>query len=344
MRLLFIFLVMIIACSPGDKTAKRQPGDPAKPDVVAQKEDTMIKGEMRELEKWICDSSVYVRDYHTWVAATLDSLNEDRPYTIDEYSFIHANPWIIDSLSATDYYHLKDLGITSKDPKSIQLIAAGTSLYVPDSIEVARILKQLGVTYLDINIPEFKLRIIQGDSVVATFPVRVGKNDSRYLEMAGKKLNLRTIPGEGKIVRINRVPIFINPKDNKRYKFTHRDDDVVTGLPNIPWLEPEINGIRYGQLIHPTTNLETLGKPVSNGCIGLREADAWTVYFYAPIGTRVRIRYDLIVPGTDGDTLQLKNIYPGLEKKAIRPTPGVGLGAVTIPMSKTLCYCGPENE
>jgi L,D-transpeptidase ErfK/SrfK len=287
---------------------------------------------------------VYIRDYHTWVASLLDSLNEGRPYAIDEYSFIHANSWIIDSLRATDYYLLKDRGIINEDPKAIQLVSEGTTLIVPDANEVNRIQKMMANTYIDINVPEFKLRIFQGDSVVAAFPVRVGKNDSRYLEMAGKKVNLRTNTGEGKIVRINRAPIFINPKDNKRYKVTHRDDGVVTGLPNIPWLEQEINGIRYGQLIHPTTNLETLGKPVSNGCIGLREADAWTVYFYAPIGTPVHIRYDLVIPGPEGDTLKLKNIYPGFEQKPTRPDSHKKQSDTGIPASKTLCYCGPENE
>ena len=344
MRFVFVFMVILLACSPADKTTPRQSDGEVNPEWNPQKEEAIVLEKGRPVEEWMCGHAVYVRDYHTWVAATLDSLNEGRKYTIDEYSFIHANPWIMDSLRATDYYLLKERGVISKDPKAIQLIAAGTTLQVPDAAEVDRIKKLLAGTYLDINIPEFKLRIYQGDSVVAAFPVRVGKNDSRYLEMAGKKVNLRTIPGEGKIVRINRTPVFINPKDNKRYKVTHRDDDVVTDLPNIPWLEPEINGIRYGQLIHPTTNLETLGKPVSNGCIGLREADAWTVFFYAPIGTRVHIRYDLVVPGQDGDTLRLKNIYPGFEQKLTRQESRKKLSNSGIPPSKTLCYCGLENE
>lgn len=55
-------------------------------------------------------------------------------------------------------------------------------------------------------------------------------------------------------------------------------------------LEPAIDGIRIGQLIHLTTNLATLGKLSSNGCIGLRESDAWMVYYYAPLGTKVLFR------------------------------------------------------
>ena len=51
----------------------------------------------------------------------------------------------------------------------------------------------------------------------------------------------------------------------------------VTKLPQIPFIETEINGIRNGQLIHPTTNPETLNKAYSNGCIGTKEADAWVI-------------------------------------------------------------------
>jgi L,D-transpeptidase ErfK/SrfK len=72
---------------------------------------------------------------------------------------------------------------------------------------------------------------------------------------------------------------------------------------------PEINGIRSGALIHPTTNLSTLGKAVSNGCVGLSEADAWLVYYYAPLGTQVRFRYDLEVHDKAGKIIILRDIY-----------------------------------
>jgi L,D-transpeptidase ErfK/SrfK len=80
-------------------------------------------------------------------------------------------------------------------------------------------------------------------------------------------------------------------------------------MPQIPWLEPAINGQRYGQMIHPTTNPRSLGKPASNGCIGLSEADAWKLYFYAPLGTKVHIRYDLQEINAAGDTIRYEDIY-----------------------------------
>ena len=38
-----------------------------------------------------------------------------------------------------------------------------------------------GRTVLDINIPEFKLRIVEKGDTIYTFPVRVGQNRKRYL-------------------------------------------------------------------------------------------------------------------------------------------------------------------
>jgi len=83
----------------------------------------------------------------------------------------------------------------------------------------------------------------------------------------------------------------------------------VTKLPQIPFIETEINGLRYGQLIHPTTNQETLSKAYSNGCIGTKEADAWVIYYYTPINTKIEIRYNLNVKDKNGNRLLLKDIY-----------------------------------
>ncbi len=292
---------------------------------------------------WICGSPIRVGDYHKWISNLVSQLQMQYDYPIDEYILAHANPWLIDSLRATDYYFLKEKGITNLDPKTNILLDIGDSLLIPDSTHALQIQQQLNNTIIDINIPEYTLRIVRSDTIIAKFKVRVGRNDRRYLEMAKKVLDLRTLPGEGKIVRVNREPIFINPKDNKRYKVTRRDDDVVTSLPNIPWLEPEINGMRYGQLIHPTTNLETIGKAYSNGCIGLREADAWSVYFYAPLETPIKIRYDLEVLDENGDSIRLKNIYPGFEKFSIIKAAVNQKKASESETLPPLCHCGDES-
>lgn len=127
--------------------------------------------------------------------------------------------------------------------------------------------------------------------------------------MAGREISLRTPIGEGEIVRIEKNPTFINPSNNHRYYATRRDDGMYTKLPLIPWLEPSIGGVRPGALIHPTTNPETLGKAYSNGCVGTPEGAAWRIYYYAPLGTKVRFRYDLDIVTEAGDTLHLEDIY-----------------------------------
>lgn len=252
---------------------------------------------------------IATKDYYRWVNRTVDSINAIWQLQLDEYVLVHANSWIIDSLRNTDYYYLKDQGIISKDPNIIRIIPKGVLLWVPDSLSIARFREDLSHTWLDLNIPEFKLRIIQYDSTIHEFPVRVGQNGERYMAMSGTVVDMRTHTGTGTIVRINRNPVFKNPKDNKAYEVTRRDDHIVTELPITPWIEPEINGIRYGQMIHPTTNLNTLGKAYSNGCIGLRESDAWSVYFYAPLGTKIVVRYDLLIPGPDSTQVRLPDIY-----------------------------------
>ena len=82
----------------------------------------------------------------------------------------------------------------------------------------------------------------------------------------------------------------------------------MTMMPFLPWIEPTINGECWGQLIHATTNENTLGKAYSNGCMGTREGDIWQIYYYAPIGTKVIIRYNRRLI-ENGDTTWLKHIY-----------------------------------
>jgi len=97
--------------------------------------------------------------------------------------------------------------------------------------------------------------------------------------------------------------------DGQRFYLTKRDDGRTTLMPRIPWIETEIKGLRNGQLIHPTTNPKSLGKAYSNGCIGTGEADAWILYYYAPIGTPVTIRYELTVKDSLGNNKVLKDVY-----------------------------------
>lgn len=270
------------------------------------------------IKRVIVSSDVPLRSYFTWMDSITAEHNEKYNYKISEYTIVHNNPWILDTLAHSDYYYLMEKGIFNEDPLAFVALKKGQSLLLPDSTQNQLIQARLANTYLDVNIPEFKIRIVEYGKEKYKFPVRVGQNRKRYLAMAKREVDLRTKPGVGKIVRVNKAPTFINPRDNRVYRTTKRDDNKVTKLPNIPWIEPEIGGRRLGQLIHPTTNMATLNKPSSNGCIGLRESDAWFIYYFAPVGTKIVIRYDLQGKNDEGQEVEFENIYPGFEDNTFR--------------------------
>lgn len=259
-----------------------------------------------------------VRGYFEFMDSLVAHLDTTLSYCIDEHVIVQANPWLIDTLAHTDYYYQMARDVFCEDPQAMTALGKGQHLIIPDSVQADSISKKMMNTLLDVNIPEYKLRIIEDGQVRYNFPVRVGRNHQKYLAMAGKKVDLRTRTGEGSIIRINRFPVFINPSDNRVYRSTRRDDGMVTKLPGVPWIEPVLDGQRYGQLIHPTTNPATLGKAYSNGCIGVGEGDMWRIYYHAPIGTRVVVRYDLEVIDEKGDTTLLQDIYPGYRKRSKR--------------------------
>lgn len=252
-------------------------------------------------------NDVLVNHYFEVMDSVCRAVDSTFGIQLTEYELVHGNRWILDSLMSFDYYTAQERGIFIADQKLCRVLKAGDVLEVPDTASLNAIRGMLRSIRIDVNIPEYTLRIFQDDSLLHQCLVRVGKNERKYLALAGHEVDLRTPVGEGRIVRIERNPIYINPVDGHRYKTTRRDDDRYTQLPRIPFLEPEINGVRSGALIHPTTNRSTLGRAISNGCVGLSEADAWMVYYYAPLGTRVRFRYDLIA----GERV-LKDIYSSL--------------------------------
>lgn len=252
---------------------------------------------------------VKMKDYFEYMETILGIYDTIPGVKINEYHLAHHNQWLINRLCNTDYYRLKDKGIVNKKHSELSILRPSDRFRIPNAAEMAQIDDDLANTLLDINLPEFKLRIIQHGEVLHEFPVRIGQTRRKYLAMAGHEVNLRTRTGIGEIMRINKNPAFINPANNHVYSKTTRDDGIRTDLPQIPWLEPSIDGIRYGQLIHPTTNPRTLGKASSNGCIGTREADAWLIYYHAPLGTQVIIRNDRHIIDSQGDTILLPKVY-----------------------------------
>ncbi len=258
---------------------------------------------------YVLPRDVKVRDYFKFMDTLVRRLDGEVSCELNEYILLRTNPKLLDSLMSTDYYLRKARGEFVYNQKQLTVLHKGDTIFIPGDSLAARTKRQMDATWLDINIPEFRLRIVEGSDTLYTLPVRVGQNRQRFLETIGREEILRTKTGAGKIIRVNRYPVWSNPVDGEEYKDTRRDDGLRTKLPQIPWLEPEINGARYGQMIHPTTNPETLNKAYSNGCIGASEADSWLIYAMAPVGTKVVIRYDRMKITAQGDTVWLRHIY-----------------------------------
>ena len=257
---------------------------------------------------------ITVENYFQFLDSLVNKYDSLTSYKLSEHLLVRANPWIIDTLQNTDYYRRIAQDSFVYNQKNMTVLAKGAILVIPDSILAEKIQNSFKSTLIDVNIPEFKLRIYEANNILYDFPVRVGRDEKVYLEMSGRIQDLKTKTGKGRIVNHVRNPRYVNPVNNHEYFVTKRDDERVTKLPQIPFVETEINGVRNGQLIHPTTNAVTLGKAYSNGCIGTSEADAWVIYYFAPLETKIEIRYDLNVVNKEGDSIILKDIYSKKEK------------------------------
>jgi len=297
-------------------------GGPATPDIQPdQPADTVVIPRdivpvRYALYSYVLAREVRIKDYFSFMDQLVTRLDSLTPYPLTEHLLVHANPWIMDTLEDTDYYRRMERDEFVYDQRQLVILRPGDTLRVPDTLTAREIQQRIDRTWLDLNIPEFRLRIVEGSDTLHSILVRVGQNKKRFQQVLGRMDDLRTRPGQGTIIRINRTPtLFVDPHTGRRLKDTKRDDNRRTLMPMIPWIEPEVNGQRLGQMIHPTTNPSSLGKAASNGCIGCSEADAWRLYYHAPLGTRISIRYDLDVPLPDGDTLRLPDIYGWRKKK-----------------------------
>lgn len=257
----------------------------------------------------VVEQNIKIKDYFKYMDSLAHTFDTLVGYKLTPHIIVRANPWLIDTLESTDYYRQKEKGIFVYDQQQLIVLKLGDTLFIPtDSIAHLIIAKQ-AETVLDVNIPEFKLRIIEGNDTVRTFPVRVGQNRIRKWADYDKKAKLRTKTGNGKIINTYFKSTYVDPVSGETHDKTKRDDGDTTLLPLMPWLEPEINGESFGQLIHPTSNENTLGKAYSNGCIGTGEGSMWRIYYYAPLGTTVRVSYNLNVKDAVGEPVVLKDVY-----------------------------------
>lgn len=339
-----LFLTLLMAslvagsCRKGTERNVQQP--PAMADsIIALQADSLPEAPARVL---ILERDVKIRDYFAFLDSIIACEDSLLPYPLTEHLLVRANPWIIDSLANTDYYRMMERDSFVYDQQELAVLRRGDTLFLPGPEQAGKLQRRMDSTVVNLNIPEFKLWVIEEGDTLYTFPVRVGRNQKKYLALAGTTVDLRTRPGKGRIIRISRYPLFLDPASGRRFTHTRRDDGRTTLMPLIPWIEPEINGHRYGQLIHPTTNPGTLNKPYSNGCIAVREADAWYIYYYAPVGTRVYFHYNLKAKGPSGDTIELKDIYHW-KGKAIGEQEEAATLVKASKKIPTGCVCGEDR-
>ncbi|MDU8885673.1 L,D-transpeptidase [Yeosuana sp. MJ-SS3] len=304
-QLIFAFIIILLTVFVGSSFESRN--------TLSLTKNTMFSSQVYYhdsiVNRILIRRAVTIENYFQFMDSLANRHDSYTPYKLTEHLIVRANPWIIDTLQSTDYYRMIIRDSFVYDQKKMIVLPKGASIIIPDSTTAKKIHNSFQKTIIDINIPEFKLRILKDSVKLYEFPIRVGRNEKKYLEMSGRIQDLKTKTGKGHIVNYVLNPRYVNPVNNHQYFVTKRDDNKVTKLPQIPFIETEINGLRNGQLIHPTTNPITLGKAYSNGCIGTKEADAWVIYYYAPIHTKIRIRYDLKVFDENGNQIVLKDIY-----------------------------------
>lgn len=278
---------------------------------VAQEADSLAVSPEQDVPSYyhLVEKDIPIKDFFPWVQDLLNQYDSLLPYMLSEQILVHANPWLIDSFAHSDYYHLMAQDIFVYDQRQYIILHKGDSLEIPSPLTAVRLENKLARIRIDVNLPEYSLRLLRGDSLLDSFPIRIGQNRRKYLPSEGKTIDLRTVIGEGFIYQFNYEPKYINFNTGSAYTQTRRDDNKLTLMPLIPTIETEINGVCYGQLIHPTTNPNSLGKAYSHGCMGTREGDAWRIYFHSRQGTPIEIRYDLEIIDEQGESIILADVY-----------------------------------
>jgi len=125
------------------------------------------------------EKKVRIGDYFAFMDSLVAVYDTLVSYKLSEHILVRANPWIIDTLANTDYYRMMARDSFVYDQKELIVLRAFDSLIVPDSLEASKILNDMQSTWIDINIPEFKLRIYRDSVLLYTFPIRVGQNRKR---------------------------------------------------------------------------------------------------------------------------------------------------------------------
>jgi L,D-transpeptidase YbiS len=150
---------------------------------------------------------------------------------------------------------------------------------------------QTPATTIRISVPEQRLHILQGESLLASYPVStsrfgVGSEEGSHKTPVGRFRIGEKIGGEhppGTVFR-GRVPVAPEV-------VAEPGDDLI--LSRILWLDgvEAHNANTRGRYIyiHGTNHEEEIGQPTSHGCIRMRKDDLLALFDLVPLGSEVVI-------------------------------------------------------
>lgn len=150
-----------------------------------------------------------------------------------------------------------------------------------------------GEKRLLINIPQYELKVYDGEILLATFAVRVGKPATPtpigegVIAEKREQVIFRYGEGEraGQIIRWSRM--------NPTSEIIRMPYERMRGLR----IDMKVGNdyIHYGQIIHTTTDYWTVGFPASKGCLGLLLEDMLKLYdFIDRVPTTINLEYETI--------------------------------------------------
>ena len=103
--------------------------------------------------------NITIKQYFNYLDSLVKTINNKGNKGLTEHILVRYNPWIIDSLRNTDYYTMMERDSFVYNQKELIALKKGSQILIPDSLEIENIIETFNRTILDINIPEYRLRI-----------------------------------------------------------------------------------------------------------------------------------------------------------------------------------------
>lgn len=143
--------------------------------------------------------------------------------------------------------------------------------------------------YLLVDTKVNKLYVKKGMKLLLEANCSVGKGGQLLDKATGRTWDFATPKGVFSVLWKTQNPVWIKPD----WAFVEAKQPVPPPDDPSRMAQGELGlhllSIGHGYLIHGTKNEESLGRPVSHGCVRLGAADLEKVYGLAPIGTKVYV-------------------------------------------------------